>query len=602
MSAWLMTVVDALGMALLHSVWQLTLMALLLWSMLRMLESGSAVVRYWVSTLLLLAAPVVFVATAATHWDPAASEVAVLAVLAPAVAGPVVPAGMGAFSWQIADLLPAMVGLWGCGVVAFSVIFLSGLLQTRRLKTAGIEPVSMDIQAQVAALASALGIRGAVDVVRSTLVDVPMVVGALRPVILLPAVVLTGLNPEQLESILIHELAHVRRRDLWINLLQGVVEIVLFFHPAVWWISRRIRAERELCCDDVVAARIQPVVYARALLLLEEHRSHRVALAAAATDGSLRHRIERLVGPTPAPQRSSRSLSAVVLISLIGLLSTQQSIAADDDLTALMDDFLTMEITINDDSVSQEEQDDDLRGDLMALGDAFNAIEVRMNALLEADPDRWAMVVLVRSAQAREHLGSTIQHSDLPDYFSRRQAQTYHAGLDAKADRQYTLAQEAYEMALVRAEKNGRTDVLVDEARAGVLRMDQRRGSLGEPIETAIHINTAQELIEAGEAAMEEGDAQGAAELFAQVEMIAEGDTADYARYKQAWCQSSLGNHDEAIAIMEKVMSSESASLRAEGLVDLAKLYVRAERLEEGEARFEDLDAMITWRQVEQGL
>ena len=176
-----------------------------------------------------------------------------------------------------------------------------------------------------------------------------MVVGVIRPLILLPTMALSGLSEEQLETVLLHELAHIRRRDLWINLLQGLVEIVLFFHPAVWWISRRIRAERELCCDDVVAARCPPMVYARALIQLEEHRSHRVRLAVAATDGSLRHRIERLVSTPKAPQRSSRSLSAIVLISLIGLFTARQSAAEEEaDIAALMETFLTMTISIDD--------------------------------------------------------------------------------------------------------------------------------------------------------------------------------------------------------------------------------------------------------------
>ena len=86
------------------------------------------------------------------------------------------------------------------------------------------------------------------------MVEVPTVIGWLRPVVLMPASALSGMGPQQLEAILAHELAHIRRHDYLVNLLQTVVETLLFYHPAVWWLSGRIRVERENCCDDLAVS------------------------------------------------------------------------------------------------------------------------------------------------------------------------------------------------------------------------------------------------------------------------------------------------------------------------------------------------------------
>ena len=154
----------------------------------------------------------------------------------------------------------------------------------------------------------------------SRLVDAPGVIGSLRPVILLPVAVLANLTPAQIESILAHELAHIRRRDYAVNLLQTVGEALLFFHPAVWWVSSRIREEREHCCDDVaVEVCGEPTAYAAALAELASWRSREIALSVGAADGPLLARVRRLLG---APEDDEpRSVSGLALLA-IGLMLT----------------------------------------------------------------------------------------------------------------------------------------------------------------------------------------------------------------------------------------------------------------------------------------
>ena len=167
-------------------------------------------------------------------------------------------------------------------------------------------------------LSAALGLRRSVCILESRLVDVPTVIGWLRPVILLPVSALTGMSTEQLETIVAHELAHIRRYDFLVNFLQTIVETVFFYHPATWWISRQIRIERENCCDDdAVAVCGDPLVYARALADLEHLRVSTLP-ALGANGGSLMARVRRVVsGPTR--RCSSRWLAGISVIAVAAL-------------------------------------------------------------------------------------------------------------------------------------------------------------------------------------------------------------------------------------------------------------------------------------------
>ncbi len=155
----------------------------------------------------------------------------------------------------------------------------------------------------------------------------PTVIGVLRPMILLPATLTTGLTTDELSAILSHELAHIRRYDLWMNLLQRIIESLLFFHPVVWFLSHRLSAEREICCDDlVIRSGHQPMNYAGALLRMAElcaGVSSQNSLSLAATSGGtslLEHRVLRLIHETPSTRLSLDRKGLLVLVS--GLIAT----------------------------------------------------------------------------------------------------------------------------------------------------------------------------------------------------------------------------------------------------------------------------------------
>ncbi|HEY7120113.1 MAG TPA: carboxypeptidase regulatory-like domain-containing protein, partial [Tepidisphaeraceae bacterium] len=229
-----------------------------------------------------------------------------------------------------APALPWVVTGWCAGVLALATWNLGGWAAVRRLRRRATGSVGESIANSAARLAGQMGLRRAVRVLQSTLVDSPLVIGAIKPVILLPASLLTGLSPAQVESLLAHELAHVRRHDYLINLLQGVIETLLFYHPAIWWVSRRIRVEREHCCDDaVIALTADRASYVRALAVVAEsaatHRASSLTgrLVPAASGGSLLARVRRLLGlPDADTARSPRWLAGAVALVLCLVAAT----------------------------------------------------------------------------------------------------------------------------------------------------------------------------------------------------------------------------------------------------------------------------------------
>lgn len=209
---------------------------------------------------------------------------------------------------------------WLGGVTLLSLRLAGGLWRLRMLTRRDARPVAAPWQERLTALARRLGVGRPVRLMESTAAAVPVALGWLKPVILLPASSLTGLAPEALEALLVHELAHIRRHDFAINLFQTIVETLLFYHPAVWWVSRRVSIEREFCCDDLAAEVCgNPVTYARALAAMETLRIALPRPALAASGGSLMERVARLVGG-PAPRRPFSSwLAGFMVLSLLAV-------------------------------------------------------------------------------------------------------------------------------------------------------------------------------------------------------------------------------------------------------------------------------------------
>jgi protein involved in polysaccharide export with SLBB domain/beta-lactamase regulating signal transducer with metallopeptidase domain len=316
------SLIERLGWTLMHSLWQGVVFAALLAVILRAMRSAPVSMRY--TTACAAMALMVFAAAATfglLKREPAPAPHApvtaalgmvsstVLPLTAPMpliVAPPVVTPNT--------RILRALVLAWFVGVAVMAMWHIAGWVWLQRLRRGGrmeqLEPILSD-------LATRLGITRLVRLIETTRVDVPAVVGALRPVILVPLGLLNDLPASQIQAILAHELAHIRRHDYLVNLVQAAIESVLFYHPATWWISAQIRIERENCCDDVAARACgDRRDYAAALAALEARRSAAIAhLAPAATGGRLVDRVRRLLRVAPARRRGNhvRSLAAAAL-------------------------------------------------------------------------------------------------------------------------------------------------------------------------------------------------------------------------------------------------------------------------------------------------
>jgi beta-lactamase regulating signal transducer with metallopeptidase domain len=209
-----------------------------------------------------------------------------------------------------------VVALWAAGAFVFGVRLLIAWAMAERLRSRLVHAAPSHWQQTIEQLKARVAVSRPVRLLVSPIVQAPVVVGWLRPYVLVPLAALANLPPEQVEAILLHELAHIRRQDYLINILQSVVEALLFYHPAVWWISGHMRTERELCCDDVaVSITGDAVGYARALAELAT-ASPRLSLAAAATGGSLRDRIARLLGHPHPELRTPAAPGAVAAVIL----------------------------------------------------------------------------------------------------------------------------------------------------------------------------------------------------------------------------------------------------------------------------------------------
>src|SRR6185503_6057563 len=219
---------------------------------------------------------------------------------------------------QLDRLAPGVALVWLAGVAVLLARMAGGWWRVRRLHRTALATASSRWQTACRRLAYRLGLPAAAHVVESALVDVPTVVGWLRPAILLPVAALVSLTPSQVEAILAHELAHIRRHDYALNLLQTIAETLLFYHPAVWWLSNRIRAEREHCCDEIaVAVCGDPVSYAQALAELEGWRTMSASMAMAATGGSLSQRIRRILQLPLSEEPRSPSWAITLALTVV---------------------------------------------------------------------------------------------------------------------------------------------------------------------------------------------------------------------------------------------------------------------------------------------
>jgi GWxTD domain-containing protein len=284
----------AVGWTLLHSLWEGAIVAAVLGAMLLILRTARA--RYLAACVALLALLALFTVTLLRLAPESAQSFPVRERSIPVWNMMAEDVGSSYWSPNLAAAAPWLALLWMAGVLLMFGRYAVSCISVQRFRRRGVCCAPSAWQREVERLTTLLRISRPVRLLESCLAEVPTVIGHVRPLILMPVGMLAGLSTTQTESILLHELAHIQRHDYLINTLQRCAEGLLFYHPAVWWISAVIRREREHCCDDLaISISGDRHEYARALAALEQSRF--LSAAVAATGGSLVKRIHRLLYP-----------------------------------------------------------------------------------------------------------------------------------------------------------------------------------------------------------------------------------------------------------------------------------------------------------------
>lgn len=315
---------EAIGWTLTHSLWQIGLISLGLWFLLKTVPKKSSNLRYGAALFALLLICIVsswtfvyhinqFEQREVTHSfvDVNFEKTTQISLSGPFTAGITLDnSGLwDSLSLQLRNYLPYLVNLWIFGVVFYLVRLMGSLYDLGKLHNKHHDLVSPALLKKVDSLTASLGIFRKIRVLKSSLVHAPITYGFFKPVILLPTSLAFSMSPDQLEAIIAHELAHIKRYDYLANIFQSVVEIAFFFHPGFWWINRIIHEERENATDDLaLSLGVNPEALAFGLAEVANHSSIRtpeMTLAASPSKKFTLQRIKRILGRSTPPPKFS---------------------------------------------------------------------------------------------------------------------------------------------------------------------------------------------------------------------------------------------------------------------------------------------------------
>ncbi len=319
------TFTEAIGWMLLHSLWIGVLLALLTAPLLKSIPSRKSVLRYRIAWSSLIAFLMLSCCLLYIHWPEAGSalsakESAELTLFAERQISKTTI--FLKLLHVLKNALPQLVQYWSIGLAFFLLRFLWGFRQMQQYRHKGLRPIPGIWLERFSGYASEMGItHKAVQLFESLLVQTPMLIGHFKPLILLPAGAIAQAPPEYIESVLRHELAHIRRSDFLVSILQNLVEVVFYFNPFVWWISGQIRKEREHCCDDLaVGYSGKPQTYARALLYFQQSANPQAPLQAATLlpkNSRLFLRIQRLLSQETSLQQPKKFVMEKIIATLM---------------------------------------------------------------------------------------------------------------------------------------------------------------------------------------------------------------------------------------------------------------------------------------------
>ncbi len=415
----------AFGWTLIHALWQCAAVAAAAWTGFRILRNRGAQARYLLGCLALGVMLILPAATLFGLWEGPSAGAAGSPSADPAVL--ILRSSESLEGTGLRPWLPWVIAAWTAGVCVMTLRLAGGWLWIQRLRWVQAEPAESHWQASLSRLARQLGIRRPLRLLQSGAVEVPMVLGWLRPVILVPVAIFAAMEPRALEAILVHELAHIRRHDYFVNLLQSAVEVLLFFHPAVWWLSAQVRAERENCCDDTAIALCgDPLFYARALAALEELRpalQPNPSLALAATGGTLMHRIRRILAPKIPPSPAARAgLVAALAVSVLGAASTlglgHQETPKPTPAKEVQEEKKSVTVLVDGDSKAPRKLKIEMKGKMKIQPEAEPPVALEEGARLEIegrDGEHLRSYLAERSADGEKRIWTLEGREQMPD-------------------------------------------------------------------------------------------------------------------------------------------------------------------------------------------
>ena len=316
----------ALGWSLLHSLWQAAILFVLMKIILAILQQAKSSIKYMIAYSSVIAVALWFTVTFLRIYHQQISSLSLNNFSTQIVQHDFIPYAVhrtATVAAYVEHFLPALLAMYVAGLCILSIRLFNSYIQTIRLKnTSRLHTV--DTWQQLAeALCGRIGLVKKIRLFLSETIDVPMTIGAIRPVILIPLAAVNSLSPEQMEAVLLHELSHIRRQDYLLNLIQSCIETVLFFNPFVLLIAQYIRKERENCCDEIVILHAPPHDYAQALVSLEEARTrrYRLALTAVNKEPHLFNRIKKIMEMKKKNIIPLHQKLAALLLAGIGLCS-----------------------------------------------------------------------------------------------------------------------------------------------------------------------------------------------------------------------------------------------------------------------------------------
>lgn len=345
----------ALGWMIVHALWQIAGIGLLLWLSLTLFNQKSAAFKYHLSLVAL--ATITIAAMVTFSWQLTGQSTVPESTLSEAQWAylsnqpdflkqiePPQEANIEGFiiSKRIEKHIPLLVNVWIIGAFLFFFKTASGLADLRSLHRKSHSPVPERLRLAVKQISKKLQISIPIQILSSTHIDIPLTFGVLKPVILIPSALLFQISPTQLEAIITHEMAHIKRNDYLVNLIQSILEMVFFFHPVFWWINHEVKNQREMACDEMaIALGANPKDLAYGLANVINHAQNHapeMAMAAAKKQNPTLDRIKKIMGVKTSPTQPTTLSTITMMITFI--LGATLLVGASDQNSQSSEDLL----------------------------------------------------------------------------------------------------------------------------------------------------------------------------------------------------------------------------------------------------------------------